>query len=450
MIPLPQPIIGPLMRFPDRPLTLSPTMSTCSSNKLPSLVDQLGTEATRPSDLRPFMCKQECYSLPPLQNISPPSPPFSSTTSPSPGEMFSAFPSPEQDPQVYGNASPPPTVLLSPRNCHSNTRKASIASLLNSDPELRQLEEEEARSNYQSHFSNNNDAMPSLRRGRPRQAHHEPSRKRKYRKPQRLGRPSVQASRTKSVLVDSRVTKGLRHFSKLVCDKVAEKGVTSYNEVADELAQDIRAGMSPDGNKQTYDQKNIRRRVYDALNVLMAMGIIAKEKREIKWLGIPACYQTNDEDMAVDEDEEEINKRQILQKQIEEEEHRQSNLLKLRDQSRYQMRNKLTRHLQLQKLVWRNNQQQEQHQNIDKIQLPFFVMSSTNTQGNHIEFGEDGKRATITCQSLSNSDVLYEDDDFMKSIACNHLSLSQLKAWLPHPSYQQYLNDQDVIIEAAL
>ena len=38
---------------------------------------------------------------------------------------------------------------------------------------------------------------------------------------------------------------------------------------------------------QQYDQKNIRRRVYDALNVLMAMNIISKEKKEIKWLGLP-------------------------------------------------------------------------------------------------------------------------------------------------------------------
>jgi hypothetical protein len=32
-----------------------------------------------------------------------------------------------------------------------------------------------------------------------------------------------------------------------------------------------------------YNQKNIRRRVYDALNVLMAMKIIEKEKKEIRW-----------------------------------------------------------------------------------------------------------------------------------------------------------------------
>lgn len=39
--------------------------------------------------------------------------------------------------------------------------------------------------------------------------------------------------------------------------------------------------------QQAYDQKNIRRRVYDALNVLMAMNIISKEKKEIKWIGLP-------------------------------------------------------------------------------------------------------------------------------------------------------------------
>lgn len=37
----------------------------------------------------------------------------------------------------------------------------------------------------------------------------------------------------------------------------------------------------------TLPQKNIRRRVYDALNVLMAMNIIQKDKKEIKWKGLP-------------------------------------------------------------------------------------------------------------------------------------------------------------------
>lgn len=76
-------------------------------------------------------------------------------------------------------------------------------------------------------------------------------------------------------------TKGLRQFSLRVCKKVEERGVTSYNEVADELVRDLGQEIGKG------DQKNIRRRVYDALNVLMAMEIIRKEKKEIIWLGLP-------------------------------------------------------------------------------------------------------------------------------------------------------------------
>lgn len=84
--------------------------------------------------------------------------------------------------------------------------------------------------------------------------------------------------------------RGLRHFSMKVCEKVESKGRTTYNEVADELVAEFTNGedllVSPD--QQQYDEKNIRRRVYDALNVLMAMDIISKEKKEIQWRGLPS------------------------------------------------------------------------------------------------------------------------------------------------------------------
>ncbi|RWS28870.1 transcription factor Dp-1-like protein [Leptotrombidium deliense] len=117
---------------------------------------------------------------------------------------------------------------------------------------------------------------------------------------------------------DPKTGKGLRHFSmknegrrlcdcgynaardaidRPVCEKVKLKGTTTYNEVADELVAEFSAdpiasraafqgGYLP-GDQEPFDQKNIRRRVYDALNVLMAMNIISKEKKEIKWIGLP-------------------------------------------------------------------------------------------------------------------------------------------------------------------
>ena len=101
----------------------------------------------------------------------------------------------------------------------------------------------------------------------------------------------------------------------MVCKKVEQKGTTSYNEVADELVRQIlderlngtidattiddatvtstsNAAPSPSPQKQQhqhtkFDEKNIRRRVYDALNVLMAMNIIIKDKKAIMWRGLP-------------------------------------------------------------------------------------------------------------------------------------------------------------------
>lgn len=39
---------------------------------------------------------------------------------------------------------------------------------------------------------------------------------------------------------------------------------------------------------QSYDEKNIRRRVYDALNVLMSMDVISRDRKEIRWNGLPS------------------------------------------------------------------------------------------------------------------------------------------------------------------
>lgn len=90
-----------------------------------------------------------------------------------------------------------------------------------------------------------------------------------------------------------KVGKGLRHFSMKVCEKVRTKGFTSYNEVADELVLEFAAGIHGSGDGQQYDQKNIRRRVYDALNVLMAMNIISKDKKKKSggWVYLLTAYR---------------------------------------------------------------------------------------------------------------------------------------------------------------
>lgn len=95
--------------------------------------------------------------------------------------------------------------------------------------------------------------------------------------------------------------KGLRHFSAKVAAKVEERGCTTYNEVADELVREF------DFDLEKCDHKNIRRRVYDALNVLMAIDIIQKDKKEIRWLGLP--NQTVDDLRALEAEKAAIQQR---------------------------------------------------------------------------------------------------------------------------------------------
>ena len=52
--------------------------------------------------------------------------------------------------------------------------------------------------------------------------------------------------------------------------------VTTFKEVSDELVEEV---WDAEGEEATKENKNIRRRVYDALNVLISSGVIKKSGR---------------------------------------------------------------------------------------------------------------------------------------------------------------------------
>jgi riboflavin biosynthesis pyrimidine reductase len=56
--------------------------------------------------------------------------------------------------------------------------------------------------------------------------------------------------------------------------------------VADELVKEHIEQLAAESGPVS-EHKNIRRRVYDAINVLMAMEIISKDQKLLKWKGLP-------------------------------------------------------------------------------------------------------------------------------------------------------------------
>jgi len=178
--------------------------------------------------------------------------------------------------------------------------------------------------------------------------------------------------------------KGLRHFSTKVCEKVKAKGSTSYNEVADELVAELTDPRCQSPSDQQYDQKNIRRRVYDALNVLMAMNIISKEKKEIRWLGLP----TNS-----------------VQEAYSLEAEKSKRIDRIKDKTR-QLQDLIIQQIAFKNLVERNKEVEKSvgaPTPNSAIQLPFIVVNTS-------------KKTVIDC-SISNDkmEYLFEFDDIFET-----------------------------------
>jgi hypothetical protein len=82
---------------------------------------------------------------------------------------------------------------------------------------------------------------------------------------------------------------GLRHFTMRLCEKIQQKTVMTHNEIADELIADLREEHKAGQFDTPVEEKNVRRRVYDALNVLDAIGVVYKDKKHVEWVGWPGA-----------------------------------------------------------------------------------------------------------------------------------------------------------------
>ncbi|GAB6020362.1 Transcription factor Dp-2 [Chamberlinius hualienensis] len=236
--------------------------------------------------------------------------------------------------------------------------------------------------------------------------------------------------------------KGLRHFSMKVCEKVQKKGVTSYNEVADELVHefsDPHRCRSP--TDQAYDQKNIRRRVYDALNVLMAMNIISKEKKEIKWLGLPT------------------NSAQECQN-LEQEKQRRLERIKVKTQ---QMHELILQQIAFKNLVQRNVEYEKTHGSPNPntaIQLPFIIVNTSKQTV--IDCSISGDKMEYLFK-FDNTFEIHDDIEVLKRMGltfslekggCSEEDLKKAKKMIPE-SLRQYVkqiasaqNDGSIVPES--
>lgn len=261
--------------------------------------------------------------------------------------------------------------------------------------------------------------------------------------------------------------KGLRHFSMKVMQKVQEKVQTTYNEVADELVDEFmkerlvehvneKSNNDKNNDKATsssttnsnngndndkdkdkagdftltskrkkkdpsgYDEKNIRRRVYDALNVLMAMGIILKDRKDITWQGLPDVKHN-----AAHELETLQRNRDILEQKIQ-------------DKREY-LRELIEQHVCYRNLALSNKYAEQRGRagamggmgsiNAEEcIPLPFIVVSSDQNAKIGVKGSSDWNDVML---DFSHPFEVNDDSEVLKRIGYGKTNWSQLSSMLP-------------------
>jgi len=219
----------------------------------------------------------------------------------------------------------------------------------------------------------------------------------------------------------SKIGKGLRHFSMKVCKKVEEKNVTTYNEVADELVREFaKIDDTEEGAEKTksYDEKNIRRRVYDALNVLMAMDIISKHKKEIRWKGLPSNAKHDLDALQ--------NQRLKLLSSIQE---KKAHLQEL-----------LLQQIAFKNLIARNSQCEDASEET-KIPLPFIIINTSNQTVIRCEMAED--RGDIFF-NFSAPFEIHDDNEILKRLKLHHAPYEELPNLIPRQLIP-YLPDSHLV-----
>ncbi|KTF91031.1 hypothetical protein cypCar_00021263, partial [Cyprinus carpio] len=150
---------------------------------------------------------------------------------------------------------------------------------------------------------------------------------------------------------------------------------------------------------QVYDQKNIRRRVYDALNVLMAMNIISKEKKEIRWIGLPTNSAQECRNLELE---------------------KQKRLERIR-QKRAQLEELILQQIAFKNLVQRNQASEASSQSAPPpgsvIQLPFIILNTD------VRTVIDCSISSDKCEYLFNFDNTFEIHDDVEILKRMGMSL---------------------------
>jgi len=199
-------------------------------------------------------------------------------------------------------------------------------------------------------------------------------------------------------------------------------------------------------DKKNNDDKNIRRRVYDALNVLMAMDIITKDKKEITWRGLPGTQDCQDVSLGSMNVISGLSRTQRMQKLEKERLARQEEVKKKKSC----LEELLVQNVCFQNLLGRNHEM-EMHerqlshiaarQKVEKIPLPLIVVNTSSKAVVQCEMTADRTNVNF---DFSLPFEINDDNQILKRLGLNYTSREALQHSLPQDLFQ-YCYDSGII-----
>ncbi|OAG29043.1 transcription factor Dp-1 [Nematocida displodere] len=183
--------------------------------------------------------------------------------------------------------------------------------------------------------------------------------------------------------------RGLKAFSAMILSILQKERAMDYTRVSDVI-------IAMTGN--TGEDKNIKRRIYDALNVMCAVDIVRKDKKMVYLIDNTLCECASEIDKRLLSLGHATTSTSKLRERIEEKERHLEDVLRRKD-------------LLLQ-LIERNKEKEETEDK-EKLHFPFIIIST-------------GKKSRIDCETndkrsyfkfiFANEYKIYEDVQILKEI----------------------------------
>ena len=239
---------------------------------------------------------------------------------------------------------------------------------------------------------------------KPNKSHVSPStRATKYLTPSPMKTPYSEESE----LETPRSVRGLKHLTALVKKIICKHQPTSFKNVASRLIDEL---IDNEGPERVKEEKNVRRRVYDAINVLIAADAVNRNGKYVNW-------KDNWDGFEIDSRKSEVEKRR---KRVEE--------------KKTALQNAINKLLAIKFLIHRNKKNKGL---TPAVQFPFVVLSTPDVQKNTMSI-KVNQNATFLQIKLAKPINLFGDMEILLALKMHKMKLANLVMFLPSKELLSY------------